>query len=68
MGRNKTSNKSVLADVSNVKHNVEGLKAGQQEDGADKGAQKLALNGTERGGQPIVTFMRKAKVSFCTSF
>lgn len=66
MGQKKFLNKSVLADVSNVKHSAEELEASQQEDIESIKAQKVPLEATERVAQPIVTFTRKAKVSFCT--
>ncbi|BDA51282.1 probable serine/threonine-protein kinase haspin at C-terminar half [Coccomyxa sp. Obi] len=61
MGQKKTSNNSVLADVSNLKHSAEDFKAGQQEDVNEGKAKNLPLKATKGGAQPIVTFTRKAK-------
>ncbi len=68
MGQKKTSNKSVLADVSNIKHSAEDVKAGQREYVEETTAHKTSLKAADRGAQPLVTFGRKAKVGYVPFF
>lgn len=62
MGQKKTSNKSVLGDVSNLKHSITDL-AGHQGSVKETKGQKGLLKATESASEPIVTFTRKTKAS-----